>query len=41
METTSWDKNSTPPVLPDEIVMKTREKYFEAFQLLTGQECSW
>lgn len=41
LETTSWDKNSTPPVLPDEIVMKTREKYFEAFQLLTGQECSW
>lgn len=41
LETTTWDKNSTPPVLPDEIVMKTREKYFEAFQMLTGQACTW
>ncbi|MCA9005912.1 MAG: phosphoribosylaminoimidazolesuccinocarboxamide synthase [Planctomycetaceae bacterium] len=41
LETTTWDKNSTPPVLPDEIVMKTREKYFEAFQMLTGHACTW
>lgn len=41
LETTSWDKNSTPPELPEDIVAKTREKYFEAYQMLTGQECTW
>jgi phosphoribosylaminoimidazole-succinocarboxamide synthase len=29
LETTSWDKNSPPPPLPDNIVDKTREKYEE------------
>lgn len=29
LETTSWDKNSPPPPLPDEIVGKTMEKYEE------------
>lgn len=41
LETTDWDKNSTPPVLPDQIVEKTREKYFEAYKMLTGEECIW
>tara|TARA_R110002095_G_scaffold209355_1_gene195838 strand:- start:133 stop:1023 length:891 start_codon:yes stop_codon:yes gene_type:complete len=41
LETTSWDKNSTPPALPEEIVSKTREKYFDAFRMLTGTECTW
>ena len=36
-----WDKNSTPPELPAEIVDKTREKYVEAFQCLTGEEFPW
>jgi phosphoribosylaminoimidazole-succinocarboxamide synthase len=36
LETTDWDKNSPQPALPDEIVMKTREKYVEAYRLLTG-----
>ncbi|MBN2160860.1 MAG: phosphoribosylaminoimidazolesuccinocarboxamide synthase [Spirochaetes bacterium] len=27
LETTTWDKNSPPPPLPDEIVAKTLEKY--------------
>ncbi len=31
-----WDKNSPPPPLPDDVVMKTREKYAEAYRLLTG-----
>ena len=35
---TNWDKNSTPPELPDEIVQKTREKYIEAFERLTGEK---
>lgn len=29
LETTAWDKNSPPPPLPDEIVLKTQEKYSE------------
>ena len=32
LETTSWDKNSPPPHLPDEIVERTREKYLEMLQ---------
>ena len=38
---TDWDKESTPPSLPEEIVSKTREKYIEAFETLTGQEFAW
>ena len=37
LEETDWDKNSTPPELPDEIVQKTRAKYIDAFEMLTGQ----
>lgn len=36
LETTGWDKNSPPPSLPDEIVVKTRQKYVEAYERLTG-----
>lgn len=36
LETTDWDKNSPPPRMPAEIAAKTREKYAEAFQRLTG-----
>jgi phosphoribosylaminoimidazole-succinocarboxamide synthase len=36
LEAQDWDKNSPPPPLPDEVVMKTREKYVEAYRLLTG-----
>lgn len=32
-----WDKNSPPPELPVEIVEKTRQKYVEAFEILTGK----
>jgi len=38
---TDWDKESTPPTLPEEIVSKTREKYIEAFETLAGQEFAW
>ncbi len=41
LETTSWDKNSAPPELPQEIVDKTRAKYIEAFELLTGSTFAW
>lgn len=31
-----WDKNSPPPPLPGDVVAKTREKYIEIFEHLTG-----
>ena len=35
-----WDKNSNtpPPALPDEIVEKTRAKYIEAYEIMTGEK---
>jgi phosphoribosylaminoimidazole-succinocarboxamide synthase len=36
-----WDKNSPPPELPAEIVEKTRDKYIEAFERLTGSKFPW
>ncbi|MCL2005094.1 MAG: phosphoribosylaminoimidazolesuccinocarboxamide synthase [Planctomycetaceae bacterium] len=33
-----WDKNCPPPDLPADIVEKTRLKYIEAFETLTGQQ---
>lgn len=35
---TGWDKNSEQPPLPEDVVAKTREKYFEAYRLLTGNK---
>jgi phosphoribosylaminoimidazole-succinocarboxamide synthase len=37
LESTGWDKNSPPPALPPEVVAKTREKYLEAYERLTGK----
>ena len=36
-----WDKNSQPPELPAEVVDKTRAKYIEAFERLTGETFAW
>ncbi len=41
LEQTTWDKNSPPPELPPEVVAKTREKYVEAFERLTGTSFAW
>jgi phosphoribosylaminoimidazole-succinocarboxamide synthase len=41
LETTGWDKASPPPRLPDDVVVKTRAKYVEAFQRLTGRPFPW
>ncbi len=32
-----WDRESTPPALPDDVVAKTQERYNSAFTLLTGR----
>lgn len=41
LESTTWDKNSPPPELPGDVVAKTREKYIEAYQRLTGLKFPW
>jgi phosphoribosylaminoimidazole-succinocarboxamide synthase len=41
LETTTWDKNSPPPPLPDEIVTKSLDKYIEAYERLTGTAFAW
>ena len=41
LETTDWDKESTPPGLPEDIVSRTRAKYVEAFELLVGDTFAW
>jgi phosphoribosylaminoimidazole-succinocarboxamide synthase len=35
---TGWDKNSPPPDVPADVVAKTREKYLEAYERLTGKK---
>jgi phosphoribosylaminoimidazole-succinocarboxamide synthase len=34
---TGWDRNPPAPELPDDIVARTREKYLEAYERLTGE----
>lgn len=38
---TDWDRNGPPPALPDDVVLKTREKYVDAYEILTGQDFPW
>ena len=37
LESLDWDKTPPAPALPEEIVMKTREKYVEALKALSGK----
>jgi phosphoribosylaminoimidazole-succinocarboxamide synthase len=37
LETLDWNKTPPAPALPEEIVQKTRAKYLEAYERLTGQ----
>jgi phosphoribosylaminoimidazole-succinocarboxamide synthase len=36
LERIHWNKQAPAPALPDDVVSKTREKYLEAYQMLTG-----
>ena len=36
LEASGWDKNSPPPVLPDDVVLRTSHRYIEAYERLTG-----
>jgi phosphoribosylaminoimidazole-succinocarboxamide synthase len=38
LEEIRWNKQPPVPSLPDEVVMRTRDKYIEAFRRLTGKE---
>jgi phosphoribosylaminoimidazole-succinocarboxamide synthase len=38
LEAIRWDKQPPVPALPDDVVERTREKYLEAFRLLTGRD---
>jgi phosphoribosylaminoimidazole-succinocarboxamide synthase len=38
LEQIKWNKQPPVPALPEEVVMRTREKYIEAFRRLTGRE---
>ncbi len=37
LERSGWDKNSSPPDLPPDIVAQTRERYLTAYQRITGR----
>ncbi len=41
LESTGWDKQSPPPKLPDDVVAKTRQKYIDAYERLTGRPFPW
>jgi phosphoribosylaminoimidazole-succinocarboxamide synthase len=34
---TGWDRNPPAPEIPDEVVARTREKYLEAYERVTGE----
>jgi phosphoribosylaminoimidazole-succinocarboxamide synthase len=38
LEQIKWNKQPPVPSLPDDVVAKTREKYLEAYRVLTGEE---
>ena len=41
LETLDWDKTPPGPELPEDIILKTSEKYKEAYKILTGKELKW
>lgn len=38
LETLNWNKQAPGPELPEEVVARTREKYVEAYRVLTGKK---
>jgi len=41
LTSSGWDKDSQPPALPADVVTRTRDKYIEAFEQITGQAFAW
>ena len=38
LSSTSWDKNSSPPHLPEDVIEETTKKYKEAYERVTGKK---
>ena len=38
LENTGWDKTPPAPMLPEEIILKTRQKYIDAFESISGRK---
>ena len=38
LEAIKWNKQPPVPTLPDEVILKTRDKYIEAYRRLTGRD---
>ena len=38
LEEIKWNKQPPVPSLPEDVIQRTRDKYVEAFRLLTGNE---
>jgi phosphoribosylaminoimidazole-succinocarboxamide synthase len=38
LNSTGWDKNSTPPHLPKDVIKETQKKYQEAYEKITGKK---
>ena len=38
LEKSGWDKQSSPPSLPEDVIRITSQKYLEAYEKLTGEE---
>jgi phosphoribosylaminoimidazole-succinocarboxamide synthase len=38
LESLDWDKSAPAPMLPDQIVQETSERYLNAYRLITGQD---
>ena len=34
---TGWDRTPPAPPIPDDVVARTRQKYVEAYELITGE----
>lgn len=39
MESTGWNKEPPAPQMPDEVIERTRSKYVEAYETITGLSC--
>jgi len=37
-ESTGWDKESTPPAIPDHVIAETRERYIRAYETISGRK---
>jgi phosphoribosylaminoimidazole-succinocarboxamide synthase len=38
LNSTGWDHNSTPPILPQKVITETTKKYQEAYEKITGKK---